>query len=254
MGKNRDPRISATIITWNEEKNIERCLEGLSWVDEIVVLDSVSTDRTVELAKRYTDKVFIEPWSGQGSHKNRAVELAEGPWIFSIDADERVTPELAREVRQVIKTAPLNVYAVRRKNVYRGQWIRHGGWWPDWVKRLFLKGTARFNDEIIHDSLSVEGPIGRLKEPLIHHSFENAGAFLERAHRYSRHQADRMYQEGQRASLWTALSHGSFEFINTYLLRFGFFDGTAGFLISTSNAVGTFYKYMILREKCGRGG
>jgi hypothetical protein len=122
------------------------------------------------------------------------------------------------------------------------------------VKRLFLKGRARFNDEIIHDSLIVEGPVGKLKELLTHHSFENAGAFLERANRYSRHQADRMHREGKRASLWTALSHASFEFFNTYLVRGGFLDGSAGFLISTSDAVGTFYKYMILREKCRSGG
>lgn len=250
MEKIGDPKISATIITRNEETNIEDCLQALLWADEIVVLDSVSTDRTVELARRYTDNVFVETWAGQGAHKNRAAELATGPWIFSVDADERVTPELAMEIREVVKTARLPAYAVRRKNMYRKQWIRHGGWWPDWVNRLFLKERARFNDEIIHDSLVVDGPLGKLHEPLIHHSFANAGAFLERAYRYSMHQADRMYREGRRASFWTAFSHGSFEFIHTYLVRRGFLDGTAGFLIAVSNAAGAFYKYMILTEKC----
>jgi glycosyltransferase involved in cell wall biosynthesis len=249
MEKDSDARISVTLITLNEEKNICECLQSLSWADEIVVLDSQSDDRTVELARRYTDRVFIEPWSGQGAHKNRAIDLAQGPWIFSIDADERVTPELAREIRDVVKVASRDAYALRRKNMYRGQWIRHGGWWPDWVTRLFRKGKACFNDEVIHDTLEAKGPIGKLKEPLIHHSFEDAGSFIERAHRYSTHQAEMMHRNGRRASLLTAFSHASFECLNTYLFRRGFLDGSAGLLIAISNGIGTFYKYMILREK-----
>lgn len=249
MEKDPDTRISATIITLNEEKNIRECLESLSWADEIVVLDSESQDRTVELARGYTDSVFVEPWTGQGPHKNRALDLAQGPWIFSIDADERVTPELAREIRNVVKGASHNAYALRRKNMYRGQWIRHGGWWPDRVTRLFRKGDARFNDEVIHDTLETKGPIGKLKEPLIHHSFEDAGSFLERASRYSTHQAEMMHRNGRRSSLLTAFSHASFECLNTYLFRRGFLDGSAGLLIAISNGIGTFYKYMILREK-----
>lgn len=249
MEKDSDTRISVTIITLNEEKNIGECLESLTWADEIVVLDSQSDDRTVELARRHTDRVFIEPWSGQGAHKNRAIDLAQGPWIFSIDADERVSPELAQEIRDVVNRASCDAYALRRKNMYRGQWIRHCGWWPDWVTRLFRKGAARFNDEVIHDTLETNGSIGKLQKPLIHHSFENASAFLERAHRYSAHQAEMMYRNGKRASLFTALSHALFEYLNTYLFRRGFLDGSAGLLIAISNGIGTFYKYIILREK-----
>ena len=249
MEKDSENRISVTIITLNEEKNICECLESLSWADEIVVLDSQSNDRTVELARRYTDKVFIEPWSGQGAHKNRAIDLAQGPWIFSIDADERVPPELALEIQDVVQNASRDAYALRRQNMYRGQWIRHCGWWPDWVTRLFRKGKARFNDEVIHDTLETNGSIGKLKKPLIHHSFENASSFLERAHRYSAHQAEMMFRNGRRASLFTAFSHASFECLNTYLFRRGFLDGSAGLLIAISNGIGTFYKYMILREK-----
>ena len=249
MEKDSDARISVTLITLNEEKNICECLQSLSWADEIVVLDSQSDDRTVEFARRYTDRVFIEPWSGQGTHKNRAIDLAQGPWIFSIDADERVPPELAREIRDVVNRASSDAFAFRRKNMYRGQWIRHSGWWPDWVTRLFRKGKARFNDEVIHDTLEAKGPVGKLEEPLIHHSFENASSFLERAHRYSAHQAEMMHRNGRRASLLTAFSHASFECLNTYIFRRGFLDGSAGLLIAISNGIGTFYKYMILREK-----
>jgi glycosyltransferase involved in cell wall biosynthesis len=249
MVKDPSARISATIITLNEEKNIRECLESLSWADEIVVLDSESHDRTVEIARDFTDKVFIEPWTGQGAHKNRAMDLAQGPWIFSIDADERVTPELATEIRDAAGKGKHHAYALRRKNIYRGQWIRHSGWWPDWVTRLFRKGQARFNDRMIHEALTLEGPIGRLEEPLLHYSFEDVGSFIERASRYATHLAEMMYCQGKRASLLTALSHASFECLNTYLFRRGFLDGGAGVLIAVSNGVGTFYKYMMLREK-----
>ncbi len=250
MEKEPSTRISATLITLNEEKNIAECLRSLSWADEIVVLDSESHDRTVEIARDFTDKVFIEPWTGQGAHKNRAIDLAQGPWIFSIDADERVTPELAEEIRNVVDKGAYDAYALRRKNIYLGQWIRHSGWWPDWVTRLFRKNEARFNDRVIHEALSWDGPIGRLKEPLLHHSFRNVGDFIERASRYATHLAEMMYRQGKRSSILTALSHASFECLNTYLFRRGFLDGGAGVLIAISNAVGTFYKYMMLREKC----
>ena len=249
MVKDPNARISATIITLNEEKNIRECLESLSWADEIVVLDSESHDRTVEIARDFTDRVFIEPWTGQGAHKNRAMDLAQGPWIFSIDADERATPELATEIRDAAGKGKHDAYALRRKNIYQGQWIRHSGWWPDWVTRLFRKGQARFNDRVIHEALTLEGSIGRLEEPLLHYSFEDVGAFIERASRYAAHLAEMMYGQGKRASLLTALSHASFECLNTYLFRRGFLDGGAGVLIAVSNGVGTFYKYMMLREK-----
>jgi len=248
--KNSDTRISATIITLNEEKGIADCLECLSWADEIVVLDSVSSDRTVEIAKRYTDKVFVEDWHGQGAHKNQAAELAQGPWIFSIDADERVSPELAKEIQEVVKRPSAAAYKVRRKNLYRGQWIRHGGWWPDWVTRLYRKQDVRFNNRVIHESLIVDGPIGKLKEPLMHYSFNSAKEFLERANKYAIHQAEDMFKDGKRASTLTAISHALFTFIQTFLLRGGLLDGSAGILISTYNAIGTLYKYMILAEKC----
>lgn len=240
--------ISASIITKNEEVNIAECLELLSWVDEIVVLDSGSSDRTVEIARHYTDKVFVEEWRGQGAQKNRALELAKGPWIISIDADERVPPELAGEMREAIISPRLNAYAVRRKNIYRGRWIRHGGWWPDWVTRLFKKGEAYFNDRVIHDSLQVQGAMGRLSHPLIHYSFRSAEDFLTRAHWYAIHQATEMYNEGKEASLWTAISHAAFSLGQAYFLRWGFLDGAPGTLIAVSNAVGVFYRYMMLRE------
>lgn len=241
-------KISATIITKNEEANIVACLESVAWADEIVVVDSGSTDRTVEIASRYTPNVFIEEWRGQGDQKNRAVELAQGPWIFSIDADERATPELAREIRDAVSHGDMRAFAMRRKNYYKNQWISHCGWWPDWVKRVFKKGEARFSRDVIHDSLQVQAPVGRLKNPLIHSSFKTPLDFLNRAYWYAYHQAGEMHAQGRQSSTWTAISHALFAFIQTYVLRLGFMDGTAGLLVSVSNFVGVYYRYMALRE------
>jgi glycosyltransferase involved in cell wall biosynthesis len=241
-------KISATIITKNEADNIAGCLESLSWADEIVVLDSGSADDTVQISRDYTDKVFIEPWPGQGRQKNRAIELAQGPWIFSIDADERPTPELVVEIKQAVSNGTHKAFAMRRKNFYRDKWIRHCGWWPDWVTRVFKKGEVHFNSNIIHESLQVPYTIGRLSHPLNHYSFDSPEDFLQRACWYAHHKAREKYDQGKRASSWTALSHAGFAFVQTYFLRLGFLDGSAGLLVATSNFVGVFYRYMILRE------
>jgi glycosyltransferase involved in cell wall biosynthesis len=242
------PPISATIITKNEADNIAACLEGLNWADEIVVVDSGSDDNTVAIAKQYTDKVFVETWKGQGHQKNKAVELATGPWIFSIDADERVTPELAREIQNAVASASVDAFAVRRKNFYKHQWINHCGWWPDWVKRLFIKGRAQFSTDMIHDSLQVASKVGKLNHPLEHHSFKSPEDFLNRAYWYAHHQARELHAQGRKSSAWTAISHGLYAGLQTYFLRLGFLNGAAGLLVSVSNGVGVFYRYMMLRD------
>ena len=246
--KSKTPAISATIITKNEERYIEDCLKSLTWTDEIIVLDSGSTDKTVEIAKEYTHKVFVEQWRGMGAQKDRAVELAGGPWIVSLDADERVTAELGQEIRTVIEKGTARAYAMRRKNYYQDQWIRHCGWWPDWVTRVFQKEGAHFSNEAIHASLQTAGPVGKLIHPIIHYSFDSPEDFLNRTQAYAHHQAIEMHRNGRRASAWTALSHAVFALLHTYITRLGFLDGTAGVLISISNFVGVYYRYMMLRH------
>lgn len=242
------PKISATVITMNEEPHIAACLQSLQWADEIVVVDSGSNDKTVEIARQFTSKVFVEPWQGMGRQKNKAVELAQGPWIVSLDADERVPRELALEIQQaIIKDKPA-VYAVRRKNMYGEHWVRHCGWWPDWVKRVFKKDEAHFSQDVIHDSLQTTSKIKKLKNPIIHYSFDSPEDFLNRTCKYASHQAWEMYRNGRRATIWTALSHAVFTLLHTYITRLGFLDGTAGLLISISNFVGVFYRYMMLRH------
>lgn len=248
MNQQPSAAVSAVIITKNEEKNIAECIESLAWADEIVVVDSGSDDRTVEIAKGYTDQVYVKTWEGQGMQKNYAVDLARGPWIFSIDADERVSREAAEEIQRIVRNPEFKIYAMRRKNYYRGQWIRFAGWWPDWVKRLFIKGEARFNDLVIHESLQSARPAGRLSNPLHHYSFHSVDEFIERAHRYSTHAARAQYRAGKRATLWTAVSHSMFTLFQTYILRLGILEGAAGVLIAASQSVGVFYRYMLIRE------
>jgi glycosyltransferase involved in cell wall biosynthesis len=244
----KTPAISAIIITKNEEKHIQACLESVAWADEIIVLDSGSTDQTMEIAKRYTDRVFFEPWRGMGGQKNRAIELAQGPWIFSLDADERAAPGVGDEVRNLINKGSMACYALRRKNLYKNEWIRTCGWWPDWVTRVFKKGDAHFSDEAIHASVQTTSTVGKLAGSIIHYSFSSPEDFLNRALSYAHHQAWEMHRAGRKASLWTAVSHAGFALLHTYLTRLGFLSGAAGVLIAVSNCVGVFYRYMILRD------
>jgi glycosyltransferase involved in cell wall biosynthesis len=243
-----EPFISAIVITKNEAANIEDCLKSVSWADEIVVLDSGSTDKTVEIAGRYTANVYCEAWRGMGGQKNRAIELAKGPWIFSLDADERAAPGVGDEIRHRIACGPSACYALRRKNYYKSQWIRHCGWWPDWVTRVFRKGDAQFSDEAIHASLQTGSPICKLSGQIVHYSFTSPEDFLNRALSYAHHQAREMHCAGRKATVWTAVSHAGFALFHTYLTRLGFLDGAAGVLIAVSNGVGVFYRYMMLRD------
>jgi glycosyltransferase involved in cell wall biosynthesis len=246
---NEKNEVSVTVITLNEERNIEECLESCSWADEIVVVvDSRSTDRTVGLARRFTNKVFVEEWRGQGAHKNLAVQKASNPWIFSIDADERVTLELADEIRRTVRESRHDAYALKRKNLYRGKWIKRGGWWPDKVKRLFKKDKARFNDAVIHDALQVDGSVGELKNPLIHYPRRSAIDFAERAVRYSEATAREKFEQGQTIGWGGAIGHTVFAFVDAYIRRAGFLDGGEGFLVAFSNAAGVLYRYALLRE------
>jgi len=245
---NEEKMISVTVITLNEERNIEECLSSCSWADEIVVVDSCSKDRTVEIARQFTDKVFVEEWKGQGAHKNLAVQEATKAWVFSIDADERVTPELADEIRSAVMQARHDAYALKRKNLYRGKWIKRGGWWPDKVKRLFRKEKARFNNAVIHDALQVDGSVGELKNPLIHYPRRSAIDFAERAVRYSEATAREKFEQGQTIGWAGAIGHTVFAFIDTYIRRAGFLDGGEGFLVAFSNAAGVLYRYALLRE------
>ena len=246
--KSPSERISAVIITKNEEAAIGRCLESISWVDEIVVLDSGSTDETVGIARSKGAKVFTSAeWPGFGIQKNRALELATGDWILSIDADERVTPELAAEIRSMVTSSnPKPGYEMPRLSSYCGRYMRHSGWWPDYVTRLVQRGRGRFSPSLVHERMEVDGPVGRLKHTLMHDSFQTLEQVLDKVNRYSSLSAQQMAASGRQGGVLTAIVHGLGAFIRTYVFKAGFLDGREGLMLAVSNAEGAYYKYVKL--------
>jgi glycosyltransferase involved in cell wall biosynthesis len=238
--------ISAIIITRNEENNIAGCLASLGFADEIIVVDSGSTDRTREICERNPKVRFHVDthWEGYGVQKNRALDLATGEWILSIDADETVTSELAEEIRRILQRPTCDGYIMKRKNLYRGRWIRHSGWWPDHILRLFRKGRGRFSNRLVHESVVLDGAQGRLENCIEHHSFRNVGDFFRKAENYSSLGARLMFERGETTSAMNALFKSTLTFFKTLVLKRGFLDGSAGVLIAFSNAMGVFYRHM----------
>lgn len=240
------PTLSITVITKNEEANIRQCLESVKWADEIIVVDSGSTDGTVAICREYTDKVFAEPWLGYGPQKNRALDYATGEWVLSLDADERVTPQLKEEIERAMIEGACSAFRMPRLSSYCGRFMRHGGWWPDHVVRLFKRNTARFSNARVHEQVEATGEVGTLASPLLHHSFRNFEQVLDKVNQYSTEGASSLAARGKRATLAQAIFHALWAFCRTYVLRRGFLDGRHGFLLAVSNAEGTYYRYVKL--------
>jgi glycosyltransferase involved in cell wall biosynthesis len=250
------PKLSVVIITLNEAHAIGACLDSVAWADEVIVLDSGSTDATVEICRRHGARVEVTDWPGYGAQKNRAIERTRNEWILSLDADERVTPALRAELERALATCTdVAAFAIPRLSSYCGKVIRHGGWWPDLVTRLFRRGRAHFSDDAVHERLVVQGRTGQLTHPLEHEAFISLDEVLDKMNRYSAAGATRMFKAHQRGSLSRAIAHGIFTFIRTYFLRAGFLDGREGFMLAVSNAEGAYYRYlklMYLNERAAR--
>ena len=240
--------LSVVIITRDEEAAIGAALDSVAFADEIVLVDSGSRDRTVEIARARGAKVIeTTDWPGFGAQKNRALDHATREWVFSLDADERVTPELRAEIESVVKGGSTqDAYDVPRLSSYCGRYLRHGGWWPDHVTRLFRRGKARFSDDLVHERLVVSGSTARLKGHLLHEAFEDFEEVLRKVDQYSTANARMMHARGKRGSLASAVLHGGWAFFRTYVLRAGFLDGRHGFMLAVSNAEGTYYRYLKL--------
>ncbi|MFN3348143.1 glycosyltransferase family 2 protein [Pseudorhodoplanes sp.] len=238
-------RLSAIVIARNEARNIEACLDSLAFCDERIVVDGGSEDGTAALAAAKGAKVTVATeWRGFGPQKNLALSLATGEWVLSIDADERVSETLAREVRQAITEGLSNAYEMPRLSTFCGRPMRHSGWYPDYVLRLFRRGLARFSDDLVHERVVFDGPVGRLKEPLIHHPVLRLEDSLSRMDRYSTARAEMIVQSGRRVWFFTGIVRGWWTFVQTYFIRLGFLDGREGFLLAVANAEGTYYRYM----------
>lgn len=239
--------LSVIVITQNEAHNIEACLRSVSFADQIVVLDSGSTDGTVQIARALGAEVSVNTdWQGFGLQKNRALAFAQSDWVLSIDADERVPPELQTEIRAVLEAPDLDVYAIPRLSSYCGQYMHHSGWYPDHVTRLFRRRSARFSDDLVHEKILTTSKVGQLNSRLLHESFRNLEAVLEKTNRYSTAGAQSLFNKGKPASLRKALGHGMWAFVRTYFLRLGFLDGRLGLVLAVSNAEGTYYRYLKL--------
>lgn len=237
--------LSVILITYNEAARLRDTLNAVAWADEIVVVDSGSTDGTVEIAREFTDKVLVtEDWPGFGPQKNRALDMATGDWVLSIDADERVTPALAEEIRTMLAAPKADVFALPRLSSFLGRPMRHGGWWPDEVVRLFRRGSARFSDDVVHERLVFSGKFLSLREPLEHDSIRNLEQMLDKINRYSSAGAERMAKAGKHSSLGAAIGRGVWAFVRVYLLKRGFMDGAEGFIMAVSSAESAYYKHL----------
>ncbi|MGE4232614.1 MAG: glycosyltransferase family 2 protein [Bacteriovoracia bacterium] len=242
-------KIGVTIITLNEEKDLPKCIESLGFADEIVVVDSGSSDKTAEVAKKLGAKVYIEPWRGYGAQKNRAMELCDADWVLNVDADEVITPELRDEILSEIKNSSQDsAFAISRKTFYWGKWIRHGGWYPNYVTRLARKGHARWTEPNVHEELVSNQGVRRLKNSMEHYTFQGLSDQIATNLRYARQGAHDLYQKGARPSLLKLLLKPLSKFFETYIIKKGFLDGLAGFVISVNAAHSMFLKYAFLYE------
>jgi glycosyltransferase involved in cell wall biosynthesis len=250
MPESRYP-LSVIVITRNEERNIEECLQSVAWADDIIVVDANSSDRTVDLARTVTRKVFVKEWLGFASAKNFALGEAKNDWVLWLDADERITPELAAEIQNTIHRSGTthNGFEVARRAYFLGKWIKHCGWYPGYVARLFRKSAGRFNDSRVHEQLELTGSTARLNNDLIHYTDHTLYHYFAKFNRYTSLAAEDMMESGQRFSLYDVLVRPPFLFFKMYILRLGFLDGMHGLILSLLSAAYVFVKYAKVWEK-----
>ncbi|WP_148713992.1 glycosyltransferase family 2 protein [Chitinolyticbacter meiyuanensis] len=241
------PTLGVALITKNAEARLAQCLAALSFADEVVIVDSGSSDSTLDIARAHGTRIQeTADWPGFGLQKNRAIDLVDCDWVLVIDADEVVTTELAASIRQAIASGHHDVWQLNRLSSFCGQWMRHSGWFPDWIPRLFRKGAARYSDELVHEHLVYAGNAGRLDGLLHHYSYERIEDVLRKLDSYSSAGAAQRAARGETASMAKALGRGLWAFIRTYVFKRGFLDGAAGLQVAIFNAETVYYRFLKL--------
>lgn len=240
-------KLSVIIITKNEEHKIYKTLKAVEWADEIIVLDSGSTDQTVEIATRLATKVVSTDWQGFGVQKNRALSYATCEWVLSIDADEYVTPELAKEITEfLLNPKDITNCTIPRLSTFMGETVRYSGWWPDPVCRLFLRNKGEFTNNLVHERIVVTGKSHCIKSLLLHNSYESIEQLIEKMNQYSTAGAIDLGNAKKASSLRKAIFKSIWAFVRTYFIKLGFLDGKTGLIIAIYNSQTTYYKYIKL--------
>jgi glycosyltransferase involved in cell wall biosynthesis len=243
------PRVTVTIITKNEAAHIGAAIDSASWADEIIVVDCGSTDDTVAIATAKGVRVELRAWTGWVDQKNFAPSLATNDWIFSLDADERITPELSQEIKGILEADSARAaYKVPRVTFHLGRWIRTTDFYPDYQTRLYDRRTARWAGLYVHESVTVVGEVGRLTQEIQHYSYVDLSDHLDRINIYSTLAARQMYERGRRASAFDLVTQGPAAFLRNYILRRGVLGGAVGLILSTVNAYSVFLKFAKLWE------
>jgi glycosyltransferase involved in cell wall biosynthesis len=243
-------RLSVAVIVLNEEERLRPCLESVVWADEIVVVDAGSSDKTVEIAHAFTDRVLFHAWPGYAAQKNFALDQCRSDWILSLDADERVPPELQAEITALLAGMPAEAgFRLARRNLFQGAWMRHGGLYPDYQLRLFRRGRARFGPTLVHESAQVDGPTGHLRTALVHETYRSVGDFVARANRYSDLAAAELAAAGRGGGLGDLTLRPLWRFLSMYLGRAGFLDGRRGFVLAVLYAYYVFLRAAKTRER-----
>jgi glycosyltransferase involved in cell wall biosynthesis len=239
------PRLSAIIITRNEERDLPSCLASLAFCDEIIVVDSGSTDGTLEIAERGASRVIVRPdWAGFGRQKQRALDAATGDWVLSIDADETIPPELAREIRAAIESETHAGYRLNRLNVFLGKFMYNGGWSPDRPLRVVRRNAARFSEDVVHEVLVVDGTIGDLLTPMPHLSYRDFDEVLDKLRRYALAGAEQRRNSGRGGSVGKAVTRSISTFLKVYVGKRGFLDGRHGFVAAVASSQEIFWRYL----------
>lgn len=242
--------LAVAIITKNEEENIRRCLESVAFAGQIVVVDSGSTDSTLQIAAQFGCEIYKEDWCGFGPQKQLAIEKCRLPWILVLDADERIPPETAEIIKKIVTDRQIREagFSFPRKNYFQGRWIKHAGWWPDRIVRLFRKNAGRMTNATVHEAVEVEGLIGLLDVPIEHFTESNLSKVIQKIDKYSTLGAQEAVQSGKKSSPYAAFARAFFTFIQDYFLKLGILDGKQGLTLAITDSINKFFKYAKLSE------